>query len=117
TYFENFQDPYLRLTRDEYVALVEENSFRVLRVKTQDHAWDFGSRSAFASFSAVGLIAWTDHLPPAQRPKFINDLLDRYQSVAAQRVGEQNTFKFYQTDFALLATLKMETQRVGLSDG
>ena len=104
TYFEDFQDPYLRLTPDEYVALAEENGFRVLRAKTQDHSWDFGSRSAFASFSAVGLVAWTDRLPLAQRPKFINDLLDRYQSVAAQRVGEQNTFKFYQTDFALLAT-------------
>jgi trans-aconitate 2-methyltransferase len=104
TYFENFQDPYLRLTPDEYVALAEENGFRVLRVKTQDHSWDFGSRSAFAAFSGVGLVAWTDRLPLAQRPKFINDLLDRYQSVAAERVGEENTFKFYQTDFALLAT-------------
>jgi trans-aconitate 2-methyltransferase len=104
TYFENFHDPYLRLTPDDYVALAEENGFRVLRVKTQDHSWDFGSRSAFAAFSAVGLVAWTNRLLPAQRPKFINDLLDRYQSLAAERVGQENTFKFYQTDFALLAT-------------
>jgi trans-aconitate methyltransferase len=104
TYFENFQDPYLRLTPDQYVALAEENGFRVLRMKTHDHAWDFESRPAFASFSAVGLIAWTDRLPSAERPEFINDVLDRYQLVAAERVGEENTFKFYQTDLALLAS-------------
>src|SRR5438477_952823 len=34
-YFKNFQDPYLRLTPDEYVAVAERNGFRVLRVNTQ----------------------------------------------------------------------------------
>jgi len=101
SYFKNFQDPYLRLTPDEYVAVAERNGFRVLRVDTQDHAWDFGSRAAFANFSAVGLVAWTNRLPPAERPKFIDDVLDRYRAVAVSRAGEENTFKFYQTDFAL----------------
>jgi trans-aconitate 2-methyltransferase len=103
TYFKNFQDPYLRLTPDEYVAVAERNGFRVLRVNTRDHAWDFGSRAAFASFSAVGLVAWTDRLPASERQKFIDDVLDRYQSVAATRAGEESTFKFYQTDVALQA--------------
>ncbi len=100
-YFKNFQDPYLRLTPDEYVAVAERNGFRVLRVNTQDHSWDFGSRKAFADFSAVGLVAWTDRLPAAERQKFIHDVLDRYRSVAATRAGEENTFKFYQTDVAM----------------
>ena len=100
-YFKNFQDPYLRLTPDEYVIVAERNGFRVLRVSTQDHAWDFGSRAAFANFSAVGLVAWTDRLPAADRPKFIDDVLDRYHAVAASRAGEENTFKFYQTDVAM----------------
>jgi trans-aconitate 2-methyltransferase len=100
-YFKNFQDPYLRLTADEYVALAERSGFRVLRANTRDHAWDFGSRAAFANFSAVGLVAWTDRLPPAERPKFIDDVLDRYHAVAASRAGEENTFKFYQTDVAM----------------
>jgi trans-aconitate 2-methyltransferase len=100
-YFNNFHDPYLRLTPDEYVAVAERNGFRVLRVKTQDHSWDFGSRAAFAAFSAVGLVAWTNRLPAAKRQEFIDDVLDRYQSVAAARAGEENTFKFYQTDVAM----------------
>jgi len=100
-YFKNFQDPYLRLTPDEYVAVAERNGFRVLRVNTQDHSWDFGSRAAFAGFSAVGLVTWTDRLPAAERAKFIDDVLDRYHTVAASHAGEENTFKFYQTDVAM----------------
>jgi trans-aconitate 2-methyltransferase len=102
-YFENFQDPYLRLTPDEYVAVAERNGFCVLRLNTQDHAWDFGSRAAFAGFCAVGLVAWTDRLPLPQRPKFLNHVLNRYQSVAAEGAGEENTFKFYQMDVGFLA--------------
>jgi trans-aconitate 2-methyltransferase len=101
TYFKNFQDPYLRLTPDEYVAVAERNGFRVLRVSTQDHSWDFGSRATFADFSAVGLVAWTDRLPAAERQKFLDQVLDRYRSVTAARAGEENTFKFYQTDVAM----------------
>jgi trans-aconitate 2-methyltransferase len=101
-YFKNFQDPYLRLTPDEYVAVAERNGFCVLRVSTQDHAWDFGSRAAFANFSAVGLVVWTDRLPAAERSKFIDDVLGRYRAVAASRAGEENTFKFYQTEFAMI---------------
>ena len=100
-YFKNFQDPYLRLTPDEYVAVAERNGFRVLRVNTQDHSWDFGSRATFAGFCAVGLVAWTDRLPAAERQKFLDEVLDRYQSVAATRAGEENMFKFYQTDVAM----------------
>jgi trans-aconitate 2-methyltransferase len=101
SYFKKFQGPYLRLTPDEYVAVAEQNGFRVLRVNTQDHSWDFGSRAAFASFSAVGLVAWTNRLPAAERQKFIDDVLNRYQLIATVRAGEENTFKFYQTDVAM----------------
>ncbi len=100
-YFNNFRDPYLRLTPDEYVALAERNGFRVLRLNTEDHSWDFGSRAAFAAFSAVGLVAWTDRIPGAKRQKFVDDVLDRYQLVARSRPDEANTFKFYQTDIGM----------------
>jgi trans-aconitate 2-methyltransferase len=102
-YFRGFHDPYLHLTSDEYAAMTERNGFRVLCVNTRDHAWDFGSRAAFSAFCAVGCVEWTRRLPEAERPEFINDVLDRYRAVAADGSGEENTFKFYQMDISLLA--------------
>jgi trans-aconitate 2-methyltransferase len=102
-YFQDFEDPYLHLTPEEYLAVAESSGFRVLRVSTKDHAWDFGSRAAFSGFCAVGCVAWTSRLPVTQRMDFINDVLDRYQEVAGDHSGEENTFKFYQMDISLLA--------------
>lgn len=98
-YFADFRDPYLHLTPEEYAALAEQVGFRVVRVSTKDHEWNFGSRTAFAGFSAVGLVAWTNCLPATERADFINDVLDRYQDVAGDRNG--SIFKFYQMDIAL----------------
>jgi len=103
-YFQDFHDPYLHLTPEEYAAMAECNGFRVLRVSSKDHAWDFGSRVAFSAFCAVGCVAWTGRLPEAERADFINDVLDRYQLIAADCSGEENTFKFYQMDISLLAS-------------
>ena len=64
-------------------------------------AWDFESRSAFLAFGSVTFIEWTQYLPESERPAFINDVLDRYTSVATDRAGEENTFKFYQMDITL----------------
>jgi trans-aconitate 2-methyltransferase len=102
-YFRDFHDPYLHLTSDEYAAVAERNGFRVLRVNTKDHAWDFGSRAAFAAFCAVGCVEWTRRLPEAERPEFINDVLDRYRAVAADGRVKEDTFKFYQMDIFLLS--------------
>ena len=102
-YFQDFEDPYLHLTPEEYAALAERSGFRVLHVSTKDHSWDFGSRLAFSGFCAVGCVAWTSRLPAAEQMDFINDVLDRYQDVAGDHSGEENTFKFYQMDINLLA--------------
>ena len=104
TYFQDFHAPYLHLTPKEYAAMAECNGFCVLRVSTKDHAWDFGSRAAFSAFCAVGCVAWTGRLPETERADFINDVLDRYQIVAADCTGEEKIFKFYQMDISLLAT-------------
>jgi trans-aconitate 2-methyltransferase len=100
-YFREFHDPYLRLTPKQYGDLAEKNGFRVLRIHTEAKAWDFKSREAFLAFCAVGCVEWTRRLPAAERPAFINDVLDRYQAIAADRPGEENTFKFYQMDVTL----------------
>ena len=101
SHFRSFDDPYLRLTADEYAEAAEKNGFRVLSVKTALKAWDFESRSAFFDFSFVGLVAWTNCLPESERANFVNDVLDRYQTIAADGPADKNVFRFYQTDIAL----------------
>jgi trans-aconitate 2-methyltransferase len=100
-YFTEFQDPYLRLTTDEYCLLAENSGFRVESVQTESKAWDFETRDAFFRFSSVTMIEWTKLLPERLRPTFITDVLDRYEAVAADKPGEENTFKFYQMTIVL----------------
>jgi trans-aconitate 2-methyltransferase len=100
-YFQNFEDPYLHLTPEEYAALAEKNGLRVCRVHSAAKTWDFESRSAFFAFGSVTFVEWTRLLPEAERPDFIGDVLDRYRDVAADKPGEENTFKFYQMDITL----------------
>jgi trans-aconitate 2-methyltransferase len=99
--FINFHDPYLRLTPEQYRALAERNGLHVRHIHTADKSWDFGSRSAFLALSSVTLVEWTQHIPEEERLAFITDVLDRYQHVAAELPGEENTFKFYQMDVTL----------------
>ena len=56
----------------------------------------------FVAFGSVTFIEWTQFLPESERLAFVNDVLDRYKSVVADRAGEENTFKFYQMDITLL---------------
>lgn len=100
-YFEGFHDPYLHLTPEEYAALAERNGLRVLRLHTEDKAWDFKSRAEFLAFGKVTFIGWTQFIPENERPDFCVDVLDRYQQVAAERKGEENFFRFYQMDVTL----------------
>jgi trans-aconitate 2-methyltransferase len=100
-YFRGFHDPYLHLTPEQYGAMAERNGLHVRRIHTAAKAWDFGSRSAFFAFGSVTFVAWTQFLPESEKPAFITDVLDRYQSVAADKAGEENTFKFYQMDVAM----------------
>jgi trans-aconitate 2-methyltransferase len=103
-YFQDFHDPYLHLTPEQYAAMAERNGFRVLHIAMKDQTWDFGSRAAFSAFCAVGCVAWTDRLPAAKRADFIKDVLDRYRAVAADGSEEGHTFRFYQMDISMLAT-------------
>jgi trans-aconitate 2-methyltransferase len=102
-HFQGFHQPYVHLTPGQYAARAERCGFRVLRIDTEERAWDFQTREAFLAFSEVTMVEWTRHLPELERPAFICDVLDRYRSVAADRPGEENTFKFYQMDAFLAA--------------
>jgi trans-aconitate methyltransferase len=102
-YFRDFRDPYLRLTEGEYCSLARKSGFRIERVRTESRTWDFRTRAEFFAFSSVTMVEWTKRLPESLRAPFINDVLDRYQAVAAEKVGEENTFKFYQMTIVLKA--------------
>jgi hypothetical protein len=62
-YFTGFQKPYVHFTPEEYRALAEHNGFRVLRIQTEDRAWDFQTREAFVAFGRATFIEWTWCLP------------------------------------------------------
>jgi trans-aconitate 2-methyltransferase len=100
-YFNGFRDPFLHLTPEQYVALAEQQGFRILSIHTSDKAWDFGSRDAFLARMKVTMIEWTQHLPESDHAAFITDALDRYRRVAVTAPGEENYFRFYQMDIVL----------------
>lgn len=102
-YFCEFRDPYLRLTEQEYCSLAQKSGFRIERVQTESKTWNFGTRAEFLAFSSVTMVEWTKRLPESLRSLFITDVLDRYQAVAAEKPGEENTFKFYQMTIVLTA--------------
>jgi trans-aconitate 2-methyltransferase len=102
-YFRDFRDPYLHLTPEQYTALAERSGLQVGRLHTATKSWDFQSRQAFFAFGLVTMVEWTRRLPESEKPAFVTDVLDRYQSVVSDRPGEENTFKFYQMDVTLCA--------------
>lgn len=107
-YFPSSRDPYLHLTPDEYGALAEQSGFEVCKLHTTDKAWDFKSREAFSAFGSVTFVEWSQHVPGAERPTFINDVLDRYRQVASTAPGEDNFFCFYQMDILLVRKQRPE---------
>lgn len=100
-YFREFHDPCLRPTPEEYCSLAQKSGFRIERVETELKSWDFGTRAEFFAFGSVTMVEWTKQLPESLRPAFINDVLDRYQAVAADKPEEGNKFKFYQMTIVL----------------
>ncbi|HEY4047145.1 MAG TPA: class I SAM-dependent methyltransferase, partial [Acidobacteriaceae bacterium] len=90
-YFIDFKDPYLHLRPAEYAALAEQNGLRVCELQVKSKSWDFGSRAGFQAFGSVTFVEWTRKLAEADMPDFIRDVLDRYQIVATDRPGEENT--------------------------
>jgi trans-aconitate 2-methyltransferase len=115
-YFQKFNDPYLHLTPEQYGALAESNGLRVCSIHTHTKAWDFKSRSAFFEFGSVTFVEWTRLLSEPEKSAFITDVLDRYRAVAADRPGEENTFKFYQMDVTLAPAKDQFTSKHSVAD-
>lgn len=103
SYFSDFVDPYLRLTQEQYCSLAEESGFRIERVQTESRTWDFRTRPEFFAFSSVTMVEWTKRLPESLRSTFITEVLDRYRAATAEKLEEENAFKFYQMTIVLQA--------------
>jgi trans-aconitate 2-methyltransferase len=115
-YYENFSDPYLHLTPDQYAQAAERNGFHLQRLNTSSKSWDFHSREEFFAFGQVTFVEWTRRLPDSEKPAFINDVLGRY-AIATQAVvaaletrshaqpyaapTQPHIFHFYQMDITL----------------
>ncbi|RPI83117.1 MAG: class I SAM-dependent methyltransferase [Planctomycetaceae bacterium] len=103
SYFVGVRRPYIDLTPEEYRGLAEVAGFHVVRLSVDDKAWDFQSRDAFVAFCHATFVEWTRFLPEGERRHFILEVLDSYESVAAETPAEANTFKFYQMEVVLEA--------------
>jgi trans-aconitate 2-methyltransferase len=100
-YFTGFQKPFAHFSPQEYRELAGQNGFRVLRMELEDRAWDFQTRDAFVAFARATFVEWTRRVPESEWPTFINEVLDRYRTIAAGSSQEANTFKFYQLEVVL----------------
>lgn len=100
-YFEQFQQPYLHLTPEQYSKLAESHGLQVAKIEIEDKSWDFKTRSAFEAFGEVTFVEWTRMLPAQEELNFVGDVLDDYRQVAAEQPGEENVFKFYQMNIRL----------------
>jgi trans-aconitate 2-methyltransferase len=97
TYFQGFHRPYLHLSPQEYSEIASKAGLQVQTAHVDDKSWDFHSRAGFFAFANVTFVEWTRMVPEAEKPAFINDVLDRYSEI----VGDDHTFKFYQMDIRL----------------
>jgi trans-aconitate 2-methyltransferase len=96
SFFQDFKDPYLHLTPEEYVSVAERSGLHVLNVETKSKSWNFQSREAFVDFGSVTFVAWLRLLPASEKLAFVHDVIDRY---TGGQNGE-NVFSFYQMDVA-----------------
>jgi trans-aconitate 2-methyltransferase len=100
-YFQQFHQPYLHLTMEQYRDLAAASGLQVMSLQSEDKSWDFKTRSAFEAFGEVTFVEWTRMLPAYEEMNFVGDVLDNYHVVAREQPGEENTFKFYQMNVAL----------------
>jgi trans-aconitate methyltransferase len=100
-FFAGFRTPFAHFSPEEYRTLAERARFRVVRVNVEDKAWDFKTRDGFLAWARATFAFWTQHVPEREWNAFITDVLDRYQTIAADTPSEVNTFKFYQMEVVL----------------
>jgi len=74
------------LTPEQQAATAERTGLRVRHIHTENKAWDFRTRAALLAFGSVTFIERTQFIPEAERLAFARNVLDRYRTVAADRL-------------------------------
>ena len=92
TWFDGFEAPFVHPDPREFADVARAAGLVVDDVTVTDRRWDFGSREAFAQWSAMGSTAWTDRLPEDRRTAFVDEQIDGYEPLA----GAPGTFRFMQ---------------------
>jgi trans-aconitate 2-methyltransferase len=91
-WFDGFTAPYVHVKPAGYGELAASAGLHVEALTVADREWDFGSRQRFAQWCAVGSSAWTDRLDPADRPRFVGEMVRAYEAVS----GRRGLFRFTQ---------------------
>ncbi|TPG33651.1 class I SAM-dependent methyltransferase [Mycolicibacterium hodleri] len=91
-WFEGFEPPFVHVEPERYVDFAAAAGLVLDDVTVADREWDFGSREAFAAWSAMGSTAWTDRLPEGRRAQFVEEQVGAYEPIA----GEPGLFRFMQ---------------------
>ncbi len=81
-WFDGFDAPYLHVESAGYVERAIAAGLVLDDLDVTDREWDFGSREAFAQWSAMGSTAWTDRLPHDRRAAFISEQVQEYEPFA-----------------------------------
>ena len=103
-YFAGHTAPYVHLTPEQFRELASANGLRVEHLERELKTWDFQSRQAFADWAAVGCVGWTQRIPELERPRFIDDVLDRYGRLDDVAGEDVRVFRFYQLTAAQRVT-------------
>jgi trans-aconitate 2-methyltransferase len=90
--FDGFNAPFVHVDPAGYRELAKSAGLCVDSLTVADRLWDFGSRERFTRWCAMGTTAWTDRLSPADRSRFVAELVAAYEPVA----GEAGLFRFTQ---------------------
>jgi len=100
-FFDAFDDPYLRLTADQFAALAAACGLVVRTLHSAAKTWDFRSDTAFFGFCSAGFGAWTQRLPAALQREFVEAVIASYRKATNRGAADANVFGFVQTDLAL----------------
>jgi trans-aconitate 2-methyltransferase len=91
-WFEGFDAPYLHVDPARYVERAAAAGLVLDDLDVTDRTWDFGTRAAFAQWSAMGSTAWTDRLPDDRRADFISEQVQDYEPLG----GAPGVFRYLQ---------------------